>query len=246
MASVVVSLLHSLRSLVRSRASLHLEILALRHQLTVVHRSRRPRLRLTSTDRMLWAWLSRAWPGWQTVAKKRSTLTNSGALMWPRRDASGRTPCPAHARSSRRAGGHERRTCACAAFRYEAALWRDERRVPTRLFGMVDHERENWRVVRTLTDDSTGGSPTDIAPPSRLALISVSTRNGSSDVITGADAFGSVRISHPLARVGWAKSIARVIHVSVAMSLSRFCRAKSLKTQSAARASNERLARWRG
>ena len=29
-----------------------------------------------------------------TVAKKRSTLTNSGALMWPRRDASGRTPCP--------------------------------------------------------------------------------------------------------------------------------------------------------
>ena len=40
MASVVVSLLHSLRFLVRSRASLHLEILALRHQLTVVNRSR--------------------------------------------------------------------------------------------------------------------------------------------------------------------------------------------------------------
>ena len=34
--------LHSLRFVVQSRASLHLEIIALRHQLTVVHRSRRP------------------------------------------------------------------------------------------------------------------------------------------------------------------------------------------------------------
>ena len=67
MTSVLVSLLHSLRFLVRSRASLHLEILALRHQLTVVNRSRRPRLRLTSADRMLWAWLSRAWRGWRSA-----------------------------------------------------------------------------------------------------------------------------------------------------------------------------------
>ena len=67
MASVVVSLLHSLRFLVRSRAALHLEILALRHQLTVVNRSRHSRLRLTSTDRMLWAWLSRASRGWRSA-----------------------------------------------------------------------------------------------------------------------------------------------------------------------------------
>ena len=60
MASVVVSLLHSLRFLVRSRASMHLEILALRHQLSVIGRSRRPHLRLTPADRMLWARLSRA------------------------------------------------------------------------------------------------------------------------------------------------------------------------------------------
>jgi len=65
--SVVVSLLHSLRFLVRSRASLHLEIVALRHQLTVVNRSRGQRLRLTSADRMLWAWLSRAWPSWRSA-----------------------------------------------------------------------------------------------------------------------------------------------------------------------------------
>ena len=68
-ASVLVSLLHSLRFLARSRAALHLEILALRHQLAVVNRTRRPRLRLTSTDRLLWAWLSRTWGGWRSVLR---------------------------------------------------------------------------------------------------------------------------------------------------------------------------------
>jgi hypothetical protein len=62
-----VALLHSLRFVVRSRASLHLEILALRHQLAVVNRTRRPRLRLTATDRVLWAWLSRTWRDWQSA-----------------------------------------------------------------------------------------------------------------------------------------------------------------------------------
>ena len=51
--------------MVRSRISLHVEIIALRHQLAVVHRSRRPQLRFTPVDRMLWAWLSRSWRGWR-------------------------------------------------------------------------------------------------------------------------------------------------------------------------------------
>ena len=59
--SVVASLLHSLRFLVRSRAALHLEIVALRHQLVVTSRSRRRRLRLTALDRVLWAWLAHRW-----------------------------------------------------------------------------------------------------------------------------------------------------------------------------------------
>ena len=67
MSSVLLSLLHSLQFMVRSRASLHLEIIALRHQLAVVHRSRRPRLRLTSADRALWAWLSQVWDGWRSA-----------------------------------------------------------------------------------------------------------------------------------------------------------------------------------
>jgi putative transposase len=43
--------------MIGSRVSLHLEIIARRHQLNVVTRSRCPRLRLTPVDRMLWAWL---------------------------------------------------------------------------------------------------------------------------------------------------------------------------------------------
>jgi hypothetical protein len=44
----------SLQFLVRSRTALHLEIAALRHQLVVTSRSRRPRLRLTTFDRVRW------------------------------------------------------------------------------------------------------------------------------------------------------------------------------------------------
>jgi hypothetical protein len=47
--SVVASLLYSLRFLVRSRAALHLEIVALRHQLGVANGSGRPRLAEWST-----------------------------------------------------------------------------------------------------------------------------------------------------------------------------------------------------
>src|SRR5215470_7156147 len=47
--------------------SLHLEIVALRHRLAVVNRSRPSRLRLTPVDRMLWAWFSRAWCGWRSA-----------------------------------------------------------------------------------------------------------------------------------------------------------------------------------
>jgi hypothetical protein len=51
----------------RSRAALHLEVLALRHQLQVLERSRPGRLRLTKADRWLWAWLSRTWRSWRTA-----------------------------------------------------------------------------------------------------------------------------------------------------------------------------------
>src|SRR5665811_542834 len=46
----------------RSRASLELELLALRHQVTVLRRQRPGRLRLFCADRLLWVWLYRVWP----------------------------------------------------------------------------------------------------------------------------------------------------------------------------------------
>jgi len=66
MKPVVRALLAFVVSLFRSRVSLHLEILALQHQVAVYHRSiRRPRVR--SSDRMLWTWLSRGWARWRDV-----------------------------------------------------------------------------------------------------------------------------------------------------------------------------------
>src|SRR5215468_8822746 len=67
MTSVLISLLAMLRGVVRSRAALHLEVLALRHQLHVLQRSRPRRLQLANADRWLWACLSRSWSSWRTA-----------------------------------------------------------------------------------------------------------------------------------------------------------------------------------
>ena len=82
MRSVVVSLLLTLRASLRDRTALQLEILALRHQLHVVNRSRPQRLRLTQADRMLWVWLSKVWNEWRAavVIVKPETV-----LAWHRR-----------------------------------------------------------------------------------------------------------------------------------------------------------------
>jgi hypothetical protein len=59
----ILSALASLLSFrVRSRASLELEVVALRHQVTVLRRQRPSRLRLFCADRLLWVWLYRIWP----------------------------------------------------------------------------------------------------------------------------------------------------------------------------------------
>jgi len=100
---IVVSVLLSLRSLVRSRAALHLEILALRHQLQILERSRRPRLRLTAVDRLFWVWLSRIWTGWRPalVLVQPATVVawhRSGFRLfwtWRSRHRTGRPTVPA-------------------------------------------------------------------------------------------------------------------------------------------------------
>jgi putative transposase len=54
--------LFDLRIRVRSRASLELELIALRHQVTVLRRQRPARPQLSCLDRLLWVWLYRIWP----------------------------------------------------------------------------------------------------------------------------------------------------------------------------------------
>jgi hypothetical protein len=82
MMSVSLSVLQTLRTWAHSRAELQLEILALRHPLQVLQRTRPRRVRVTTTDRCLWVVLSRVWTWWRTglVIVKPAT-----AIAWHRR-----------------------------------------------------------------------------------------------------------------------------------------------------------------
>ena len=62
MITILSALLSLLSFRLRSRASLELEVVALRHQVAVLRRQRSGRLRLFCTDRLLWVWLYRVWP----------------------------------------------------------------------------------------------------------------------------------------------------------------------------------------
>ena len=86
------TVLTELRTLVRSLAGLvvlafwtrcwmQLEILALRHQLTVYQRSEaKPPIK--PADRLLWVWLSRIWSGWQQALIFVEPAT---VIAWQRR-----------------------------------------------------------------------------------------------------------------------------------------------------------------
>ncbi len=66
MKPIVRSLIAVVVSFIRSRVALQVEVVALRHQLTVYQRSvRRPAIH--PTDRILWAWLARRWSRWREV-----------------------------------------------------------------------------------------------------------------------------------------------------------------------------------
>src|SRR4030042_5774640 len=65
MRNVLTSIFAGLASTLRTRASLQIEILTLRHQLVVLQRTNRKRLRLRTSDRILWIVLSRFLPKWR-------------------------------------------------------------------------------------------------------------------------------------------------------------------------------------
>jgi hypothetical protein len=96
-----------LRASLRDRAALQLEILALRHQLQVLERTRPRRVRLTRSDRLLWAWLSGVWRGWRTavvIVKPETALAwhRQGFRLlwtWKSRHRPGRPAVPADIRA---------------------------------------------------------------------------------------------------------------------------------------------------
>ena len=64
MRTLLLFLFRWLLTTLRLRASLQLEVVALRHQLSVYQRTcRRPRI--SSADRILWSYLARVWTGWR-------------------------------------------------------------------------------------------------------------------------------------------------------------------------------------
>jgi len=67
MKAVLSSFPFVLWSCIRTRASMHLEILALRHQLAVLQRRTTKRPRLRTADRLLWVMLSRVWGQWRSA-----------------------------------------------------------------------------------------------------------------------------------------------------------------------------------
>jgi putative transposase len=105
--SVFTALLTTLRDCGRSRVSLQLEILALRHQLHVLERSQGRRLRLTHFDRLLWVWFFRAWSQWRSalVIVKPDTVIRwhqRGVRLfrtWKSRHGTGRPTLPQEVRT---------------------------------------------------------------------------------------------------------------------------------------------------
>ena len=63
----LTTLLAILPSILRSRAAVALENLALRHQIGVLQRSAAKRLKLTSGDRLFWICLTHLWRDWRSA-----------------------------------------------------------------------------------------------------------------------------------------------------------------------------------
>ena len=67
MTSVLLSLLLTLRGLVRSRLVLHLEVLPCVINCTCFNGHAHDGCGSMTADRWLWAWLSTSWPAWRTT-----------------------------------------------------------------------------------------------------------------------------------------------------------------------------------
>ena len=100
MITILAALVSLLSFRVRSRASLELELVALRHQVTVLRRQWLGRARLFCADRLLWVWLYRIWPqalNTMMLVKPATVIQwhrNGFPLYWRRRSRSRRLERP--------------------------------------------------------------------------------------------------------------------------------------------------------
>ena len=94
-------------SVLKTRAALQLENVALRHQLSVLRRSAKKGPQLHAADRLLWVWLSRVWPSWRSsliLVKPETVIAwhrNAFRLFWTwkvRRGKPGRPAVPREVR----------------------------------------------------------------------------------------------------------------------------------------------------
>jgi hypothetical protein len=81
MLNCVATLLAPLTSILRSRAVLELENLALRHQISVLQRSARKRAKLNPLG-LLWVCLSRIWSDWRSAL---AIVQPETVIAWHRR-----------------------------------------------------------------------------------------------------------------------------------------------------------------
>ena len=101
MLSVLRLFLSTVLSVFRSRAALQVENVALRHQIGVLRRSAKKRLKLTMADRVFWAWLSGAWADWRSalvIVKPETVMAwhrKGFRLFWTWKVRHGRTGRPA-------------------------------------------------------------------------------------------------------------------------------------------------------
>ena len=82
MVTILCALVSIFEFRVRSRASLELELIALRHQVTVLRRQRPGRPQLSSLDRLLWVWLYRIWP---QVIDAMALVKPATVVQWHRK-----------------------------------------------------------------------------------------------------------------------------------------------------------------
>src|SRR4051812_36578066 len=69
-------------SVLKTRAALQLENVALRHQIGVFQRSQKKRPRLHAPDRLLWVWLSRVWTDWRSAHAPLAPKPDRARQYW--------------------------------------------------------------------------------------------------------------------------------------------------------------------